>query len=281
MNTKLVRIGTAACLALALSACGAAPDKPAADKQVPARKLASNGAYYLPTSAAAREFLSIQASREAAADSFYYDQKLAEALPNNLVSIDGAPEGLLAKGVVIGTVKSVDPGQAYAVDGADADSGTTVAFDDPNAAWRVAVVTVAAQHNLTRSDGQVVDHPGDVKIGVVIAGDSWQQQMDGIKALSDVVVVLDNHRSYDFEQPAINAVARNGALFGDVDANGKIGFPALDEASASYIGTLDTVPALLNAATGSTIHRVLNLVDGVLTQVVPALPLNILDSPAP
>jgi hypothetical protein len=274
MTTTTRRIAACAIgLALAATAaCGTAPKDAAAAHQLAPKRLTANGSYFLPTNSLARAALGAQAARLANADGLFYDEHLVQVLPNEFLSVNGGASVPITKGLVIGNVTNVEPGQAFTAE-EDGARGTSTPFDSANAMWRIAVVTINAEHYLKRDSGHVVDEPGSVRVGVVIIGDDYQLQMQGLQALGKVAVVLDPDRTYDFE-PGLPAVARNGALFGDVDGAGHVGFPALDEASADYVGALDTVPEIVAAATQDDVHRVINVVDGLITQILPSLPLN-------
>jgi hypothetical protein len=206
-----------------------------------------SGSYALPHDGRASGYLAIEQARQAYSATVSFERSLAEVLPNQRIAVNGQVRPS-TRGVAIGRVVDVQPGVAYTVAGDDADAGTETEFDDPDAVWRIAVVTVKADHLLVRDGEGASDEPATVRFGAFIsAGHDAAAQMAGIKELGDVIVVLDPTRAYKFDR-GLPWIARSGSLFGDIDAQGRIGFPALAEENEAFVGTLTTVERVLAQA---------------------------------
>lgn len=233
---------TLAAIAALAAGCGSRGDL--------APSASATSTYEAPTSTNAAYFVGgLQAVQEGASG-FYYQETLADYLPNRLFSIEGTKAKSMTGGVVVGTVTKVEPGKGFVVvnvepEGAvpDAPGGTAASFDDPDAAWRVAKVTIK-----TDATYGVDGEPDELQIGVRLISESdYQREMAGIEELGDVVVVLDPERTYDWDRD-LKVVARGSALLGDIDTAGQIGFPGLGDGSKAFVGNLTTVAALEKAA---------------------------------
>lgn len=267
MKTNRLLPVAAASVALGLlSACGtgtsekSATDQPtgadfAATGEMPkAPNAVVSGRYTAPTSGPARELMNLRALMVESASSINFEQTLAEYLPNQEISVAGDTAKPTSSGVLVGEIVDVKSGAGYAVldeDGKparDAESGTKVAFDDPRAAWRVAVVTIKVDRALstaTIGDCTAGDDDGcTTQFGYGLYGVDPSTEIQGLLELEDVVVVLDPSKTYPDIAKGLPAVARSEALLGDIDDQGIVGFPALGEENQAFVASLDTVEAI-------------------------------------
>lgn len=227
-------------------------------------RVSSKGAYELPANRDARSVLGSLAATNQAESAVWFENSLADYLPNQLLSVNGQKASRRSAGVVFGTVSAVKPGRGFYVENVepegaapDADHGTETSFDDPRAAWRVAEVTV----QIDASVG-LEDKPESVRFGAVITGSDADAAMRGLKELGSVVVVLGAEGEYAWDKELF-AVARSGSLLGDIDQNGHLGFPALAEGSGPFVGKLDSKAAVLAEAEKSKPIIQVRVVDGV------------------
>jgi hypothetical protein len=262
---KIVSLTVAACAVVSVSGCAGDPQSrittatgtaEAETPHVPHARV--SGRYIPPKAGPGRDLIDLRAAVMGSASSIDFEYDLAEFLPRQLFSINDRPTAAASAGVLIGEITSVEPGRGYAVlddDGQparDADEGTAVAFDNPRSVWRVAVVTMKVDRSLsTRRIGGC--SPGattacTTRFGYAVYGDDPAAEMKGLLDLRDVVVVLDPLRTYPDIEPGLPAVARGGALLGDVDRHGYVGFPAMAEENKAFVGSLDTVAAIVKAA---------------------------------
>ncbi|MBM9461796.1 hypothetical protein JK386_18050 [Nocardioides sp. zg-536] len=259
---------TITALAGIVTACGTASETPratqdpASTRTLDVPRVAVSGRYKPPADGPARDLIDHQAAVSSSASSINFETGLAEFLPRQQFSIDGGPPAPASRGILVGEIVSVAPGSGYALldaDGKpdpDAEGGTPVPFDDSRAMWRVVVVTVKVDHALTTAPAGGCD-PNDsdgctAQFGYPIYSADPGNDVKGLRALGDVVVVLDPKRSYPKIAKDLPAVARGGALLGDIDARGVIGFPALGEENESFVGAHDTVASLVKQAEKAT-----------------------------
>ena len=250
-------------LTCGLSACGneaAAPEPAnAGDTQT-----TTAGRYRLPQGTDAREFLASLRATNESASGIWLEKSLVEFLPNQKFSVDGGAPQTTTDGVVVGTISSVLPGRGYAVvseepDTAweDADRGTEVAFDDPNAEWHIAEVTVDVARAFGTEEGAET-----VRFGALITGPDVGAQMNGLEQLGSVAVIIDEKGRYAWDED-LYSIAR-GDLLGDVDPAGMIGFPALGDESGAFVGPVDTLADLESASTVVRDPIKASFIDGVL-----------------
>lgn len=206
--------------------------------------------FALTTQEGAHAFFADLSGMREARNTVQVGRSFSDFLPNQEFKVDGASAAPIATGVVIGEVTDVRPGKGYYIPKsgpqADADQGTETTFDDPRAIWSVAEVTIAVQDNLGLKD------PTSVRVGVTVINPDKAAVLRGIKSLGDVVVVLDRTGFYEYD-PSLYNVADFGNLFGDVDASGVIGFPALEkEGNAAFVGDLHSWDRVRAAADQQT-----------------------------
>ena len=170
--------------------------------------------------------------------------RLVEYLPNQKFVVNGGPARVVSGGAVVGEVIEVSPGAAYVTSQDTVDLGTEVDFDDPRAAYRLARVRIAVERWLAPGPvPDVVDVAAFVPHPVGCLGDA---EVDALRRLGRVIVVLDESaRRYPWG-PEVRVIADGGVLLGDVDAWGRIGFPALGPDSSDFVAGA-TVEALAAA----------------------------------
>ena len=172
------------------------------------------------------------------------EQTLGDLLPNHLYSVAGSTPATLANGTVIGTVSKVEPGAGYVVDDANA-SGRQVDFTDPDAEWRVVIVTVAVESALGDVNGA-----SSIRIAVTVNGSAdVDEVLTGYAELGRIIAVLDGPGDVELD-PELYDVRQGGRVFGLVADDGSITFPGFGDKDAEFRGGLNTVVDVLTEATG-------------------------------
>jgi hypothetical protein len=250
-RTRDILAAVAVAPLMVLTSCGNASVERKNETQVGHQqsvKLEVPGRYSLPRVREALLYFAGQNAVYAAASSNYFATTLSDNLPNQTYSVEGAPPTPSSGGVVVGRVLEATPAYGFVSSGGetrdDPQTSTPVGFDNPRAEWRIATVRISVQ----KSAG-IEGPPGEVVVGALVTavGEDAHRQVQGLSELGDVVVILDGERSYAWD-PKVRVVARGGALLGDVDPAGFIGFPALGPENKVFVGQLDTVPELMSDA---------------------------------
>lgn len=162
-----------------------------------------------------------------------YHQDVEQLLGNTLFQINGGPAQALTDAVLVGEITSVAPGLGFAIDGADAPSGTPVDFDDPAALWRTVHVDVEIDEVLT----------GDLRVGSTItvgfafgSMSSYEDVAEDLRAMPNVLLFVDGDSAmFDYDQN-IFAVVEDGAMLGVVSgADESITFPGLSTEAAKAL----------------------------------------------
>ena len=173
---------------------------------------------------------------------------LAEALPGaDSVTIPQTGELILspwADVALTGAITSVRPGNGYIYSTTDVgDAAEIVDFHDSRAVSRDVLVTIEQDW----SEGAAVDQPIDVRIGVLGGGDP-DAFMDGLCGFHDhqVVAVLKHMENGPTAGDPLPIM--QGGLLGTVEEDGSLSFPGLGEVEETFIGQLDTVDELKQAA---------------------------------
>lgn len=182
------------------------------------------------------------AERASAESRLVPEESLADLLPNRQFSVNGAPARTLSAGVVVGLVVGVEPGAAY-VAGGDTPGGVEVPFDDPNAAWRLMVVTLDV-------DEAVGSLPEDGAVRVVLplgADVDPETFSQDVEAMGTVIAVLDPPGAFEVDVSA-HPVHWDGVFLAPIDADGGFTFAALGDDAEPFQAGLDTVDELMAAA---------------------------------
>ena len=209
MGTRRRVLVIAACVVLAVAGCTQQPERASA---------------FLDSLAAARE----------AGSAAYPALSLAEHLPNQAFTVDGARVPS-SEHVVLGTVVSAVVASSHTVvDGAEVelDPGTTGAW------WSVADMTIEVE----RAVGPTLHDRIVVQVPLRGPADA-QEQLGSLEALGRVVVVVDDGR-----------IVRNEGLLGLVDGD-QITWPLLEHPAsgegAAFVDGVDTVEELFDAASST------------------------------
>jgi hypothetical protein len=233
-------VAIVATLTLAVG-CGA-PDR--RDEASGGPRLGPASEYQIPTDVDVQTYFGSVRRVSEAASEMRFSQNLIEHLPNQGFIINGADPITLSSAVVIGRVVAVSPGSAYALpDGRqDAARSVPVPFDSPDALWRVARVEIEIEAWF--GDGP---SPATLQVGAFVphpAGLDGDAELEGLAKLGRLIVVLDPDRTYSWDED-VQVIARGGALLGDIDSSGAVGFPALGVESRRFVddATVDDLKA--------------------------------------
>ncbi len=180
-------------------------------------------------------------------------RRLVDALPNREIVVR-TDAGDVAKGrfsdvVAAGRIVSVTPHEGIAYPDADPtapgdeEAGVEVlAFDDPKAAARVALVAL----DVDWSAGEEVGRTLEFRLAVP-AGIDPDRFLAGIRGIQDAVVLLDRDeagRNKGAYRPILNA-----AGLGSVGVNGALSFDGVGAKELEFTAGMDTIEALRTAAT--------------------------------
>ena len=181
--------------------------------------------------------------REIASVRLAPEKSLGDLLPNHLFAVDGMEPRPLAAGIVIGSIGAVEPGAAY-VANRDSAGGTEVSFDDPNALWRLMIVSVDVERSAGSIEGEAV------RMILPIDGDVDPQSFSrDVEAMGTVIAVLDRPGAFEVDTSA-HPVHWDGVFLAPVDADGSFAFAALGDAAEGFQAELDTVDEVMAAAAG-------------------------------
>lgn len=209
-----------------------------------AAALVASGCSGTPVAVSGPELaVSALAARSTAASSLRHDSTLPEILPNAPVRIGGGEPTALSDIVAVGTVESVEPGAAFAIEGEDADGGTRVDWDADGALWRTAVAELAV------SDA-VGTELKKIRFGVTFNGSvDPDEALASTRGLGRIALVLQaSTYSYD---DRLHRIAHEGGLLAQVDEQGGLRFAEAVEDPAyfdEYAQGIDTVDELMTAA---------------------------------
>ena len=185
-------------------------------------------------------------TRTSAGVSIWYDEALSDMLPSTRFVIDSQPARSLVDAFVVGHVVEVGPGNGY-VNRRSSEPDEAVDFNARDVLWRTIELTVDVDRAWPS------DLPKRLILAVAIDGDfDAGRAIDGLQSFNRVAVAVDNRNFYG---PGVYAVARNGALLGEVDENGTTTFPLLPDA-VDYMGGVDTVAEIADAAERTRVVRV-------------------------
>lgn len=199
----------------------------------------------------------IEVKSSSSADGNWFDRHLSEVLPNQLYSVDGAEAAPFMGGVFLGTVSNVELRASY-IDSiaSDGDSSTEqTEIDDPNASWRLLVVTLDVENDFDPN----WESPQSVQIAVPIGGGADAELMTLAFEDRELLVVADKLGSYPFDD-SLYAAGHAGQLIGFVDQDGGVSMPFLGEDYHPYVEGVDTVEAI--AAEAEKSKPVIDLVFG-------------------
>ncbi|WP_309066443.1 hypothetical protein [Microbacterium sp.] len=177
-------------------------------------------------------------------DAQWVDHTLRETLPNFKVSWDGKPGVRIFAATVEGRVHDVRPGSSYhdSVSGDDTIKREELAFDDPDANWRVVVLTVEVLNDFD-PEGEL---PSEIEVALWLDGTTDPEVIrKGFQGQRIFAVLEEPGR---LEPPHAYPVARNGALIGVVREDGSLSLPGLDVEEEEYLGGLTTISAIVAAA---------------------------------
>lgn len=197
------------------------------------QRLGPGSAYEVPANPDIQTYFRTLQDRADAVARTPLSNDLVEYLPNQRFIVDDRAPRALSKGVVVGEVTEVLPGAAFTTDDDTVDLGTRVDFADPSADYRIAIVRINVDHWF----GEHAE-PAFVEVGAFIphpAGTLGDAEINGLRALGKILVVLDADRTYDWD-PEVRVIASSGLLLGDIDSRGTIGFPALGMSSGDFVG---------------------------------------------
>ncbi len=153
-------------------------------------------------------------------------ESLVEYLPNTTYLVRNGAMVTLSDAVVVGHVTSVSPGHAHDWP-ADAEDRppVEVPFDDPRALSRTIHAEVAVTEVLA----------GRITEDTVVVGFGWGTETPfdvaarGLPALGNVLLFLEEDSPVFAHDRAVQyGVAENGALLAEIDAGGRLTFPALE-----------------------------------------------------
>ncbi|GIH02481.1 hypothetical protein Rhe02_05480 [Rhizocola hellebori] len=195
-------------------------------------------------------------ARSHSLDAMWFESSLAEMLPSQQFSVNGAPAASRTSALVIGQIADVRAGRGFSHKN-DAPSSTEVGFNSPQALWRTVEVTVSVEQAWGKVAGQ-----DKVTFAVVIdRGANATAAINGLRSLGRIVVSLDRQGRYAYS-PGLYSISHSGDLFGTVDAQGNIQLPVMEN-GAGFMKGLDTVAELSAEAAKSPQSIKIDLTDGV------------------
>lgn len=154
--------------------------------------------------------------------------------------MDGAAPSALTEGMAVGTITDVTSGRAYAVEGADAPSGTEVEFDSKDASWRTLDVTLEVETGLGSSLADVTE----LRFGLPVSGtESADEISAGLMKMGRVLVVLDEQGGFEYD-PDLYRVHWDGVFLTPVEDDGTFTFSALGETADAFHDGVDTLKEL-------------------------------------
>ncbi|TCJ29867.1 hypothetical protein [Nocardioides jejuensis] len=174
-------------------------------------------------------------------------RSLADALPNRMHLLGLSRKYIpISDAIVLGHVIKVDDGDGFRQKGGGDGPTRKVGLREPEMMWGYVVVTIDVEKQTGTSNT-----PVQVALWLTGATDI-DKFKDSIAGLDDVLVVLDHQTISDGRSLVVPAL--QATLFGDVVA-GKVRFPALGDAEATFVGSLDT-PAEIFAQAAKPVSQV-------------------------
>ena len=174
-------------------------------------------------------------------DGIWLDEQLRDALPNMEFSIDGSPAQPAYGGIVEGQVASVAEVASYRDEiGTDGARSVQLAFDSPDATWRLIVLTIDVENDFDPT----TKAPKNVRLGVTFDGGADAKSMLSAFEGQHVLAVSDRPGAFPPDQ-TLRIAARSGALLGLVDEDGRISMPLLGEDEGDYLNGVTTVEAVI------------------------------------
>lgn len=249
-NQRLTRCVTAVLLVTSLSACSsstkgtAAPSEGARTKTIDGL---ANGAktYQTPTDNGLQAVFDELRSRREKQESYQNlpARTLADLLPNQLFTIFGTHGGPrpLAGGVVIRKVTSTRPGIGYYLKHRDSDGGTATTYGDPRAKWHTGIFTV----QVDRSWG-LAGSPSKIDASIEIDAKDPDAYLASIKSLGTTLIILDPTGGPRRDSATYQVMSDE--MLADVDANGRINFPAIGAGNRNFLQGVDTVSEVTTEA---------------------------------
>lgn len=145
---------------------------------------------------------------------------LRDVLPNTLIEVDGNTPVAMGGGVYVGTIASVQGVTGWRFAPRQPDGEQQTSFDDPDADWRTASVTVSVERSWSPAD-PVAD---PLVVSVTSAPPLTAAEfVDGLDAMGRVIIALDR-----LPTPAgTRSIALGGAALGQVGDGDRISFPVL------------------------------------------------------
>lgn len=186
--------------------------------------------------------------------SYFYDQvqqvqglelnmlepaNLAAALPG-VPAVKGKVEEGFSEVVVVGAVEGVEAGVGYIYSDNGEETKET-SFDDPTADARDVLVRLTVADAVGVGKEQAVEF----RMGVLLDADP-EKFMASLRGLDQVAVLLDTIP--DGTHAGELYPIMSGAGVAQVEDDGTLVFPGLGAQERSFAGTIQTAPALLNAA---------------------------------
>jgi hypothetical protein len=173
---------------------------------------------------------------------------LVDALPNREIVVrSDQGEGVkrrFSDVVAAGRITRVTPHEGILYPHADPqDPGDEeadvkiVAFDDPDAAERVALVTMQVEWSAGTKVGEIIQF----RIGVPVGADP-NKFLEGVRGIDDAVVLLDLDdagRNQGAYRPILNS-----AGLGSVDDDGAVAFEGLGDQERDFTAGIDTLDEL-------------------------------------
>lgn len=159
------------------------------------------------------------------------DRKITQALP-----LRGREVGEIHDAAIAGEVIGIEPGAAY-VNRDDAERATRVAFDSPEAQWKVFRVVVKPQWALEASTA-------GAEFGLVTSAETRAVDVESGLVGTDVLVLLEDPGWFQFDAELPN-IGHSGELLGRVGDAGVLSFPVMEpHDSEAYLGGVTTLGEL-------------------------------------
>ncbi|WP_372736209.1 hypothetical protein [Nocardioides sp.] len=171
-----------------------------------------------------------------------FASSIADYLPSQLISRDGADPQPWAFGVASGSISDAKVTFAARL-GAENDRVEEVPLDSAEADWRLITATMS----VTRA-WVTTDVPPERVTFVVPIGGAFDQReaIEGLISLDDAIVVLTNA---DDSDPSSWRLARVDSALGFVAASGELRFPALSAGEErEFLGDVTTLERIDDAA---------------------------------
>jgi hypothetical protein len=137
---------------------------------------------------------------------------------------------------IAGEVIGIEPGAAY-VNRHDPERATKVAFDSPDAQWRV--FRVAVDPEWARESNAAIP-----EFGLVTSAETRAADVESGLVGTHVLVLLEEPGWFQFDAELPN-IGHSGELLGRVGNTGALSFPLMEsEASDAYLGDVATLDEL-------------------------------------